>query len=209
MNFSKSIAVTFSILCLTFAGNASATLIEVDYSVFSASGWDINVTVGADTINVQGWVWDPTANSNTGGFVRAAVISNKNGLGIKGGDDKNRIGNDDNISLGHGDYLVFTTNFAFNALDLVFADSNKKVALSANETAGVDIGFLGSFIADASVTGGVLDFALTDIYGSTFAIKATGGGNGFKLDSVVFSVPEPTTLSIFAFMLIGLITRRT
>ena len=65
-----------------------------------------------------------------------------------------------------------------------------------------------TFTADASVQGAALSFGINGVSGTTFAVKAMGAGNGFKIDRVAIDVPEPSIRAFLSLGIMGLASLR-
>jgi len=121
------------------------------------------------------------------------------GLGVSTNPDSNR--------LGLNEYITFTLEGAsFDMITLLFptnAGGNK------NALGGLDVANI-SFDDgnNESFSGYTTSWTSQKVDASSFTIRASGNGNGFRVREVQFDVPEPTTLAIFALGLIGLASRR-
>jgi hypothetical protein len=202
MKFYQYIKSALLVVALTTATSASANIIEFDYSTLNTTSASLDLTMDGQTVNVTGWVW------NNGAYQQSTVIANSNGLGVVGGFDANRVGDNNNNNHEHGDYLLFS-GLGFNALDIWFADSNNDVKLRVGESASLEVLFDGASQATTTVNGSAANFGINDVSANSFIIKNIGGGNGFKIDKVSIDVPEPSTLAIFALGIMGLAARRS
>jgi hypothetical protein len=212
MGFSKYIKTAFVAAGFLATANVSAALTEFDYDTFNASpnSTEIVLSKNGVTLSVTGYKW----GSDSSGYVAANIITNINGLGVVGGaGGANRVGNSNSNSF--GDYLLFEVDAPFNAINIfntinIFFADRQGSDLGSDEIAGIDVGFMNGdiFTADASVHGAALSFSINGITGTTFAVKAMGAGNGFKIDRVAIDVPEPSILALLGLGIMGIASLR-
>jgi len=172
---------------------------------------DLGVAVGTQL--------NPALNvsQNTGGFTMSSPgadlhFHNQDGFGDNGTTNMGAHGLVTATPVGGGTFSLTSFDFDYFIADL------GSITITGDKSVGIDV--VQVFVTDgfAAPLGGVASYetfllaGFTDLIGVTFASGAANviETNGFFIDNIVFSTPEPATIGLLGFglALVGVLRRR-
>lgn len=202
----RNFAVVGALMVSLSAGPANAGLITFDFTGGGSNGTSVAQTVD----NVKLTVTADKTHRGSGPFT---VTWNKNGLGVERRPDGGKLGADELSAQAVREELIFTFEVltGVQQLELVSVDffnfnGGDRMRLFVDDTR------VGTNLKPGDTTNGTwivsntiadpLSVTATSSFG--FRAQNVNGGNGFRIASVTFRVPEPATMALLAPALVGI-----
>jgi len=223
--------LAYSLICLLLLGSstATATLLDFNYNnlgvMGSSTSNSVSMEIDGIAVDITAWTVSNDGDGNISGVTQLSgegigVYTNgstSGNLGVVSAKDDGSLLDAGNSSTDMDEGLLFTFNkiVRLEYIDFDYFTSNGGDDFNLTVDNNTVLKNIDPYNGSSSVNnvGNKFDeYEFNDIIGTSFLFWADDDKDAFRIDkirvSIVNSVPEPSTIMLFGFGLLGLCLRR-